>query len=97
MALLGNFTKQVREVLDFDISYTTVFANRPGDTVQSIVVEVAPAGSLVVESSQILGGTKVKVVVSGGTDAVLYTVTVLATSSSSLVYEDEVQVLVEDI
>jgi hypothetical protein len=96
MAILGNFTKQVREVLDFDISYSAVLANRPGEEISGIAVEVAPSG-LVIESSLIYEGNKAKVVVSGGTDSVLYTVTVLATSSENLVYEDEVQVLVENI
>lgn len=96
MAILGNFTKQVREVLDFDISYSAVLANRPTESIVSVVTEVAPAG-LVIDSSLVYDGNKVKVVVSSGSDAVLYVVTVLATSSEGLVYEDEVQILVENI
>ncbi len=95
MAILGSFTKQPREILDFDVSYATVLAGRV-DTIATKTVEVAPAG-LTIVSSTIVGDDLIKVVVSSGTDATSYKVTVLATSSAGLVYEDEVNVLVAEV
>lgn len=94
MALLGSFTKQPREILDFDISYTTVLAGRT-DTISTKTVEVSPVGLTIVNSTII--DDIIKVVVSSGTDAIPYKVTVLATSSAGLVYEDEVTVLVAEV
>jgi len=98
MALLGNFTKQPAEVLDFDISYTTVLLGR-SDVIVAKDVTVTPSG-LVIEASTINGTNNgIKVVVSGGTDAITYTVTVKATSDATpaLIYEDEVTVIVEEV
>ena len=94
MALLDTFTKQPREVLDFDISYAEVLQGRT-DTISSATVEVSPAGLTAVYSS--VTNNVVKVVISSGTNNVTYKVTVLATSSAGLVYEDEVSVLVEEV
>lgn len=94
MALLSSFTKQPREILDFDISYATVLAGR-SDSIASKTVEVSPVGLTIVSST--LTGNVIKVVVSSGTDSTIYKVTVLATTTAGLVYEDEVNVLVEEV
>lgn len=94
MALLSSFTKQPREILDFDIDYSTVLAGRT-DTISSKTVEVSPSGLTIVSST--LTGNIIKVVVSSGTDSMIYKVTVLATTTAGLVYEDEVNVLVEEV
>ena len=94
MALLSAFTKQPREILDFDIDYTTVLAGR-SDTISSKVVEVDPIGLTIVSST--LNSNKVKVIVSLGITGSVYKVTVLATTTAGLVYEDEVNVLVEEV
>lgn len=94
MALLGSFTKQPREVLDFDISYATVLAGR-SDTITGVTVEVTPAGLTLGTPVVTAGVAKVKV--SDGTDGISYKVTALATSSATLVYEDEITVLVEEV
>lgn len=98
MALLGNFTKQPAEVLDFDISYAAVLAGR-SDIIATKATAVSPAGLTVSTSTITGGGTGIKVVVAGGTDNVTYTVTVTATSDATpaLVYEDEVTIMVEEI
>ncbi len=93
MALLGSMTKQPREILDFDIDYATALAART-DTLATKTVEVAPAGLTIVSST--ITGDKIKVIVSTGTDATTYKVTVLATTTAGLVFEDEVNVLVEE-
>lgn len=93
MAILGIVTKQPREVVDFDISYTAALAPRT-DTLATKIVEVAPAG-LTIQSSTIVGD-KIKVIVAAGSTGVTYKVTVLATTTGTLVYEDEVTVIVEE-
>ena len=94
MALLGSFSKQPREILDFDIDYTTVLAGR-SDTLASQTVEVSPAGLTIVSST--ISGNKIKVTISSGTDTISYKVTTLATTTAGLVYEDEVTVLVVEV
>jgi hypothetical protein len=94
MALLGTVTKQSREVLDFDIDYSTVLAGR-SDSIVSQTAEVTPSG-LTVDSITRLGSV-VKVTYSGGINSNLYKITVLATSSVGLVYEDEVNILISDV
>lgn len=95
MALLGTFTKQPREILDCDIDYTAVLAGRT-DTIASQTSEVSPSGALTV-TSLTRDGNKIKAVVSGGTVDTLYKLTILATSSAGLVYEDEITILVEEV
>lgn len=94
MALLGSFTKQPREILDFDISYATVLAGR-SDTITGVTLEVSPAGLTL--SSPVITGDVMKAKASLGTTAVSYTITALATSSAGLVYEDEITCLVEEV
>ncbi len=94
MSILGTFTKQPREVLDYDILYSTVLAGRT-DTIASVTSEVSPGGGLT--ATAINTADKCKVVVSGGTTSVVYKVTVLATTTEGLIYEDEVNVLVEEV
>ena len=95
MALLGSFTKQPREVLDCDFDYTTVLTGRT-DTINNKTVEVSPTAELSVVSS-VIYGNKIKVVVSGGNNNATYKLTMLATSTAGLVYEDEVNVLVQEV
>jgi hypothetical protein len=94
MAILGSFTKQAREILDFDIDYTTVLAGR-SDTISTMTSEVLPTGLTLGALTK--SGNVVKQVVSSGTDAILYKVTVLATTTAGLVYEDEVNVLIANV
>lgn len=103
MALLGSITKQPSEVLDFDISYTTVLAGR-SDTIVNKTVTVSGAdmaGSPVTSPSSTInvGGDSIKVVVANGVTGKIYKITVVATSNSTpaLVYEDEVNVIVEEV
>lgn len=95
MGLLGSFTKQPREVLDCDIDYTTVLSGRT-DTITSRTAEVSPSGALSIVSTTIFGN-KIKVIVSGGITNTTYKLTVLATSSAALVYEDEISILVQEV
>lgn len=98
MAVLGTFTKQPGETLDFDISYATVLAGR-SDTIVTKALTVTPGAGLTVASSTISGGNLIKVTVTGGSASVVYKVTITATSDAAtpLVYEDEVNILVEEV
>jgi hypothetical protein len=97
MAILGIITKQPREILDFDVDYTDVLANRSGDQVSSVVTEVSPSGALTVSGTTVFPSTnKVKVFINAGTDGVTYKVTVMTTTTAGLMYEDEVTVVVGD-
>jgi hypothetical protein len=103
MALLGSITKQPAEVLDFDISYVTVLAGR-SDTITNKSVAVSGTdmtGSPVTVSSSTInpGGNSIKVVVAAGVTGKIYKITVTATSNATtpLVYEDEVNVIVEEV
>ncbi len=96
MAILGTITKQPREILDVDIGYATVLAGR-SDTIVSHVTErsITTGGALTIVSS-ILTGDIVKITLSAGLDTITYKITILATSSAGLVYEDEFNVVVTE-
>jgi len=88
MALLGTIEKQPREVIDFDITYTTFLTGRT-DTLTSVVTEVTPSGALTA-TSEIVGDV-VKCIVAAGVEAASYKVTILSTfQPRGLVIEDEV-------
>lgn len=95
MAILGTINKQPREKLDFDVSYATVLQGR-SDTIASTTVEVTPVGLTVPATGQ-LAGNIAKVTVAAGTTGTTYKVTVIATTTAGLIYEDEVNVIVEDV
>jgi hypothetical protein len=79
MAILGRFTKQPTEVLDYDVDFSEWFADR-SDTLDSFTV-TAQAGITVASSSNT--GNVVKVVLSGGTNGGRYKITVRVTTTPS--------------
>lgn len=95
MAILGTVNKQPREILDFDIDYTTVLAGR-SSALTTATSEVTPAGLTLTSTVVYASEKKTKVVISGGTDLTSYKVTVLTNTDDGLKYEDEVTVLVEE-
>lgn len=92
-SVLGKFTKQPAEVLDYDVNFTDWFSNRT-DAPASFTV-TADSGITVVSSS-ILGNI-VKVVLGGGTTGTKYKVTVLLTTTTALVKEADFVVAVKEI
>jgi len=96
MAILGTIIKQPREVLDFDIDYTTVLAGRTS-AITTATSEVSPAGLVLTSTTPYPLDKKVKVVISAGTDATSYKVTVLTNTDDGLKYEDEITVIVEEV
>jgi hypothetical protein len=93
MSLLGRFTKQPAEVLDYDVDFTDFFEGRT-DTPASFSV-VAEPGITVIGSSR--SGNVVKVLLSGGTDGTAYKVTVLLTTTTGVVREADFQVTVKAV
>lgn len=96
MAILGILNKQPREILDFDINYTTVLAGRTS-ILTTATSEVSPAGLTLVSTNVFAGDKKTKVVVGGGTTGTTYKVTVMTETDDGLKYEDEVSVIVEEV
>lgn len=91
MSLLGTYTKQPGEKLDYDVDYTDWIGD---DTLLSHVVS-ADAGITVVTSAVL--SNVVKVWLTGGTDGVKYKITVTATTTGGRIKEDEFYVKVKAI
>lgn len=91
--VLGKFTKQPNEILDYDVDYDDWFSNRT-DTPSSFAV-TAEAGITVVDSSR--SGNVVKVTLSGGTHLAKYKITVRLATAAGLVKEADFVVAVKEI
>lgn len=68
MALIGAFTKQPREIIPVDISYTGVIGGRAASAVMP-TVEV-PSGMTI--AGQVVSGSTVQIYVAGGTTGSSY-------------------------
>ena len=93
-ALLGKFSKQPGEVLDYDVDFTEWFSTRT-DTATSFTVTVSSAAITVVSSART--GNVVRVILSGGASGGSYKVTVRLTTSSGIVKEADFQVAVKEV
>jgi hypothetical protein len=91
--LLGRFTKQSTETLDYDVDFTDWFEGRTSTPVSFTVT--AEAGITVVSSAR--SGNVVKVVLSGGTNGGKYKITVRLTTSDNLVKEADFTVRIKDV
>jgi hypothetical protein len=99
MAILGSIIKQPNEILDFDIDYATVLEGRDDTlTNPSVAINLVTGTNTTTLSGTVsFSGSKVKVVVAGGTDAATYKATVTVnTTPAALRYEDEVTIVVQD-
>ena len=92
MALLGKFTKQPNEILDYDVDFTKWFSNR--DDLPASFVTVVQPGLTLIDSA--LDGKIVKLVISGGADGQTYKVTVRLTTNLELVKEADFQIKVKE-
>ncbi len=92
-SILGRFSKQSTETLDYDVDYTDWFVGRT-DT-PSTFTSTAEAGITIVSSS--LSGKVVKTILSGGTDGSSYKVTVRLTTSSGIIKEADFVVKIKDV
>ena len=93
MTILAKYKKQPNETLDYDISYAKFFSTRTDDIA---TVAVTAETGLMVGAKAVLGKV-CKVFPSGGTDGVAYKVTVVMTSTSGVIKEDEFIVTVKEI
>ena len=91
MAILGRFTKQPSEVLDYDVDYSDWLEGE--DVVDSISVVVDPGITL---EGHFLQGPVAKVVLSGGVSGNKYKVTVRASTENQLVKEADFLVVVKE-
>jgi hypothetical protein len=91
--ILGKFTKQPDEILDYDVDYTDWFENRE-DSPASFTVAAEP-GITIVSSG--MAGPIVKVVLAGGTHGEKYKITVLLTTDEGLVKEADFTVTIKAI
>lgn len=91
--ILGNFTKQPVDVLDYDVDYSEWLSDN--DNVQSAEISVTPTGLTV--DSHFVNDPRVKINLSGGTDGVTYKVTVTATTTDGRIKQDEFKIKVKEI
>jgi hypothetical protein len=92
MAVIGSFTQQPADRLDYDVDYSDWL--QAGDSVLSTVVTVAPTG---LDVTGLLIGKKVKVWVSSGADLTKYKVTITTTTTLGRVKQDELKVSIKDV
>jgi predicted transcriptional regulator len=92
-SILGRFTKQPDEVLDYDVSYDDWFDGRT-DTPSSFTV-VAETGITIDSSART--GNVIRVVLSGGTNGESYKITTLLTTSDAIVKEADFVVKIKAI
>jgi len=93
MSVLGKHKKQPGETLDYDVSYTDFFSTRT-DSLASAVV-TADSGITIVDYEPF--GNLVNIVLSGGTNGVKYKITVVMTTTTDIIKEDEFFVTVKEI
>lgn len=97
MALLGTFTQQPADRLDYDIDYNK--AESPflseDDSVASAVCVVTPATGLTIEAPVVVDGTVVKLWVTDGT-AGTYKAEVTMTTTLGRVKQDEIRFVIKD-
>lgn len=85
MTILGRFTKQPVEVESYSIEFADDLVNQ--DKISSATSEVVPPGLNLVSTTVI--GTRVKVLVSGGTNKTTYKITVTAQTDDGRTLQDE--------
>jgi hypothetical protein len=90
MALIGKFTQQPRDTLDYDIVCSWL---PTGDFVTAVDLSVAPAGLNV---SYAINGRTVKIWAYGGTSGTTYKVTALVSSNGYRTKETEMKIKVVD-
>lgn len=100
--ILGKFTKQPAETLDFDIDFSEFLSD--GDSLVTVGdppvpspldVVVSPVG-LTLGLTIVVGGSVIKQWVSGGTDGQKYKITLTATSNAGRVKQVEFIVRVKE-
>lgn len=98
MLLTPAQTKQPGEQLLWEIDYADYIAGRTLDSAITASVTVSPAG--ITKVAQVISGTKLQVLVGGGTDGQTYRWRALATliiGGLTHIVEDEVDTIVQEV
>jgi hypothetical protein len=91
MAVIGSFTQQPADKLDYDVDYSEWLQS--GDSVLSTVVTAEPTGLTLAD---LIVGSKVKVWVSGGVNLTKYKITVTTTTALDRIKQDELKVSIKE-
>lgn len=94
MALLGRYTQQPNEVIDYPVDFTDWMAERVGDSIASYTVAATAGISIATHRRD---GNVVTVVLSGGTSGTSYKATVRITTAAGLVKEAEFSVKIKEV
>lgn len=94
MSLLGIFTQQPRENLDYDIDYAPWLPTNDGIDTQLVEHTADPPGELVLVVAP--NSTFIKVWVSGGQPNVTYKITVTITTDDGRIKQVEFKIKVKD-
>ena len=92
MSILGKFSKQPAERESYSIEFADDLVGQ--DTIASAVSEVSPAGLTII--STLVVGTRVKVLLEGGTALSRYKVTVTVTTDDGRIMQDEFLIGIKD-
>lgn len=93
MSVLGRYKKQPNETLDYDVSYAKFFSKRTDD----IATATATAETGLTVGTNTVLGKIYKIFLSGGTNGQTYKVTVVMTSTTGVIKEDEFYVTIKEI
>lgn len=94
MALLGRFTKQPGETIDYPVDFTDWFAGRTGDSIDSYAVTADTGISIATHRRD---GFVITAVMTGGTNGTSYKVTVRITTVAGLIKETEFSIKVKEV
>lgn len=97
--MLGTFTKQPAEIIDYDVDYTD-WLDGTADSVLSATVTIVsslPADATpLTDLSTYINTQRVKMWMSGGTNGATYKITVKATTTNGRIKEDEFKIKCKD-
>lgn len=92
--ILGTFTQQPAETLDYDIDFTDRLA---GDTIASATATISPTGPTMLAPMVISAGAKTKHWISDCTGGVTYKIEVTATTNGGRVIQAEFKIKCKDV
>lgn len=86
--ILGKFSQQPRERIPYSISYEEALSI--GDEVEAATGSISPADGVL--SAVFFTGGKARFYVSGLTDGITYSVSIIASTRGGSIFEDEVHI-----
>lgn len=93
--IIGNFTKQPVDRLDYDIDYTDWLTTGDSLISATAVVDLVETDGLTIDTPMI-SGSRVKLWANDGVNGHSYKVTVTTTTDQGRVKQDEVRIKVKD-